>query len=57
MAALIIMVLACGGYGNVLRFPPPLVIPGHLLGEGLCILAGAFRELRSFTCGESLPNV
>jgi 4-aminobutyrate aminotransferase/(S)-3-amino-2-methylpropionate transaminase len=35
-------VLTAGTSGNVLRFLPPLVIPDHLLDEGLDILADAF---------------
>jgi 4-aminobutyrate aminotransferase len=37
-----LVVLTCGTYGNVLRFLPPLVIPEHLLLEGLDILEQAF---------------
>ncbi|MEU8516044.1 4-aminobutyrate--2-oxoglutarate transaminase [Kitasatospora sp. NPDC048722] len=37
-----LVVLTAGTYGNVLRFLPPLVIPEHLLNEGLDILEGAF---------------
>ncbi len=36
------MTLTCGTYGNVLRFLPPLVMPEHLLTEGLDILVEAF---------------
>jgi 4-aminobutyrate aminotransferase/(S)-3-amino-2-methylpropionate transaminase len=36
-----LVVLTCGTYGNVLRFLPPLVIPDHLLDEGLTILEAA----------------
>jgi 4-aminobutyrate aminotransferase / (S)-3-amino-2-methylpropionate transaminase / 5-aminovalerate transaminase len=36
-----LVVLTCGTYGNVLRFLPPLVIPDHLLVEGLDILEDA----------------
>ena len=36
-----LVTLTCGTYGNVLRFLPPLVIPEHLLAEGLDILEGA----------------
>ncbi len=36
-----LVVLTCGTYGNVLRFLPPLVIPDHLLAEGLDILQDA----------------
>ena len=37
-----VVVLAAGSYGNVLRFLPPLVIPDHLLIEGLDALDAAF---------------
>ncbi|RKT17858.1 4-aminobutyrate aminotransferase/(S)-3-amino-2-methylpropionate transaminase [Streptomyces sp. 1114.5] len=37
-----LVVLTAGTYGNVLRFLPPLVIPEHLLDEGLDIIEGAF---------------
>jgi 4-aminobutyrate aminotransferase/(S)-3-amino-2-methylpropionate transaminase len=40
-----LLVLTAGTYGNVLRFLPPLVIPEHLLAEGLDILEGAFASL------------
>ncbi len=40
-----LMVLTCGTFGNVVRFLPPLVIPDHLLTEGLSILADAFDGL------------
>ncbi|MGH8969867.1 MAG: 4-aminobutyrate--2-oxoglutarate transaminase [Actinomycetes bacterium] len=33
-----LVVLTCGTYGNVLRLLPPLVMPDHLLDEGLTIL-------------------
>ncbi len=33
-----VVVLTCGTYGNVLRFLPPLVMPEHLLVEGLDVL-------------------
>ncbi|MBO3746686.1 4-aminobutyrate--2-oxoglutarate transaminase [Streptosporangiaceae bacterium NEAU-GS5] len=33
-----LLVLTAGTYGNVLRFLPPLVMPDHLLEEGLSIL-------------------
>ncbi len=36
-----LLTLTCGTYGNVLRFLPPLVIPDHLLAEGLDILEAA----------------
>jgi 4-aminobutyrate aminotransferase/(S)-3-amino-2-methylpropionate transaminase len=37
-----LIVLTCGTYGNVLRFLPPLVMPDHLLDEGLTIIDKAF---------------
>jgi len=37
-----LLVLTAGTYGNVLRFLPPLVMPEHLLNEGLDILETAF---------------
>ena len=37
-----LIVLTCGTYGNVLRFLPPLVMPDHLVEEGLTILDKAF---------------
>ncbi len=40
-----LVVLTCGTYGNVLRFLPPLVIPDHLLEEGLGLLEKAFAGL------------
>lgn len=39
-----LVVLTCGTYGNVLRFLPPLVMPDHLLDEGLSIIADAFAS-------------
>lgn len=40
-----LVVLTCGTYGNVLRFLPPLVIPDHLLHEGLALIEGAIARL------------
>jgi 4-aminobutyrate aminotransferase/(S)-3-amino-2-methylpropionate transaminase len=40
-----VLVLTAGTYGNVLRFLPPLVIPEHLLREGLEIIGEAFAAL------------
>jgi 4-aminobutyrate aminotransferase/(S)-3-amino-2-methylpropionate transaminase len=40
-----LLVLTAGTYGNVLRFLPPLVMPDHLLDEGLTILEKAFGSL------------
>jgi 4-aminobutyrate aminotransferase / (S)-3-amino-2-methylpropionate transaminase / 5-aminovalerate transaminase len=40
-----LVVLTCGTYGNVLRFLPPLVMPDHLLDEGLTILDKAFAGI------------
>ncbi|MFC5747018.1 4-aminobutyrate--2-oxoglutarate transaminase [Actinomadura rugatobispora] len=37
-----LLTLTAGTYGNVLRFLPPLVIPEHLLKEGLDVLDEAF---------------
>ena len=42
-----LLVLTAGTYGNVVRFLPPLVIPQHLLDEGLTILEKAFAGLGS----------
>jgi 4-aminobutyrate aminotransferase/(S)-3-amino-2-methylpropionate transaminase len=39
-----LVVLTCGTYGNVLRFLPPLVMPDHLLDEGLTVLDKAFAS-------------
>ena len=40
-----VVVLTAGTYGNVLRLLPPLVIPDHLLEEGLTVLEKAFAGL------------
>nr|MDQ2722769.1 aminotransferase class III-fold pyridoxal phosphate-dependent enzyme [Actinomycetota bacterium] len=40
-----LVVLTCGTYSNVLRFLPPLVMPEHLLAEGLAILEQVFAGL------------
>ncbi|WP_055481686.1 4-aminobutyrate--2-oxoglutarate transaminase [Sphaerimonospora mesophila] len=40
-----LLVLTAGTYGNVLRFLPPLVIPDHLLNEGLTILEKVLSEV------------
>ncbi|GLW08407.1 aspartate aminotransferase family protein [Microtetraspora sp. NBRC 13810] len=40
-----LLVLTAGTYGNVLRFLPPLVMPDHLLEEGLGILEKAITEV------------
>jgi 4-aminobutyrate aminotransferase/(S)-3-amino-2-methylpropionate transaminase len=40
-----LLVLTAGTYGNVLRFLPPLVMPEHLLDEGLTILENAIASL------------
>ncbi|MEY9850191.1 4-aminobutyrate aminotransferase/(S)-3-amino-2-methylpropionate transaminase [Streptacidiphilus sp. BW17] len=40
-----LLVLTAGTYGNVLRFLPPLVMPQHLLVEGLDIIENAFAAL------------
>jgi 4-aminobutyrate aminotransferase/(S)-3-amino-2-methylpropionate transaminase len=36
-----LVTLTCGTYGNVIRFLPPLVMPEHLLADGLDILDAA----------------
>jgi 4-aminobutyrate aminotransferase/(S)-3-amino-2-methylpropionate transaminase len=40
-----VVVLTCGTYGNVLRLLPPLVIPDHLLDEGLGVVEKALAGL------------
>lgn len=40
-----LIVLTCGAYDNVLRLLPPLVMPDHLLDEGLTILERSFASL------------
>ncbi len=40
-----LVVLTAGTYGNVLRFLPPLVMPAHLLAEGLDIVEEAFADV------------
>ena len=40
-----LVVLTCGTFGNVLRFLPPLVMPDHLLEEGLDLVSEAFDRL------------
>ncbi|MGA4543862.1 4-aminobutyrate--2-oxoglutarate transaminase [Uniformispora flossi] len=40
-----LLVLTAGTYGNVLRFLPPLVMPEHLLVEGLDILEKAIAQV------------
>ncbi|MFC5667888.1 4-aminobutyrate--2-oxoglutarate transaminase [Kitasatospora misakiensis] len=40
-----LVVLTAGTYGNVLRFLPPLVMPEHLLNEGLDIIESAFAAV------------
>ena len=40
-----LIVLTAGTYGNVLRFLPPLVMPEHLLTEGLDIIENAFAGI------------
>jgi 4-aminobutyrate aminotransferase/(S)-3-amino-2-methylpropionate transaminase len=40
-----VVVLTCGTFGNVVRLLPPLVMPDHLLDEGLRILEDAFAAL------------
>lgn len=40
-----LVLLKAGSYDNVLRIIPPLVIPDHLLHEGLAILEKAFASI------------
>ncbi|MCW2545609.1 MAG: 4-aminobutyrate aminotransferase [Mycobacterium sp.] len=40
-----LLVLTCGTYGNVLRFLPPLVMPEHLLREGLDVIEAALTQV------------
>jgi 4-aminobutyrate aminotransferase / (S)-3-amino-2-methylpropionate transaminase / 5-aminovalerate transaminase len=40
-----VVVLTAGTYSNVLRFLPPLVIPEHLLHEGLDVVEQAFAAM------------
>lgn len=40
-----VVVLTCGTWGNVIRLLPPLVMPDHLLDEGLGVLENAFAAL------------
>jgi 4-aminobutyrate aminotransferase/(S)-3-amino-2-methylpropionate transaminase len=40
-----LVVLTAGTYGNVLRFLPPLVMPEHLLVEGLDVVEEAFADV------------
>ena len=40
-----VIVLACGTFGNVIRFLPPLTIPDDLLHEGLDVLTAALSGL------------
>jgi 4-aminobutyrate aminotransferase/(S)-3-amino-2-methylpropionate transaminase len=40
-----LVTLTAGTFGNVLRFLPPLVMPDHLLDEGLGVLEKAFAGL------------
>jgi 4-aminobutyrate aminotransferase / (S)-3-amino-2-methylpropionate transaminase / 5-aminovalerate transaminase len=45
-------VLTCGTFGNVLRFLPPLVIPEHLLREGLDLVDEAFGTVADRAPGD-----
>jgi 4-aminobutyrate aminotransferase/(S)-3-amino-2-methylpropionate transaminase len=40
-----VLILSAGTYGNVIRLIPPLVIPEHLLKEGLAILDEAISKI------------
>jgi 4-aminobutyrate aminotransferase/(S)-3-amino-2-methylpropionate transaminase len=37
-----VVTLTAGTYGNVLRFLPPLAMPGHLLDEAFDVVSEAF---------------
>jgi len=47
-----LVVLTCGTFGNVLRFLPPLVIPEHLLREGLDLVDEAFGTVADRALGD-----
>ena len=49
-----LVVLTAGTHANVLRFLPPLVMPGDLLDEGLDIIE---RAVATVTAGEPAPTV
>jgi 4-aminobutyrate aminotransferase / (S)-3-amino-2-methylpropionate transaminase / 5-aminovalerate transaminase len=51
-----LVVLTCGTFGNVLRFLPPLVIPEHLLSEGLDILDEAFDTVAARSAGNQVAT-
>jgi 4-aminobutyrate aminotransferase/(S)-3-amino-2-methylpropionate transaminase len=51
-----LVVLTCGTFGNVLRFLPPLVIPEHLLSEGLDILDEAFDTVAARSAGDQVAT-
>jgi 4-aminobutyrate aminotransferase/(S)-3-amino-2-methylpropionate transaminase len=51
-----LVVLTCGTFGNVLRFLPPLVIPEHLLSEGLDILDEAFDTVAASSAGDQVAT-
>ena len=40
-----LVLLACGFYGNVIRFLPPLTIKDATLAEGLLKFSSLFRKL------------
>jgi 4-aminobutyrate aminotransferase-like enzyme len=46
-AAAGLILLSCGGYGNVIRFLPPLTIDDALLNEGLDIIEATLGRLVS----------
>jgi 4-aminobutyrate aminotransferase / (S)-3-amino-2-methylpropionate transaminase / 5-aminovalerate transaminase len=51
-----LVVLTCGTFGNVLRFLPPLVIPEHLLSEGLDIVDEAFGTVAARPAGDRVET-
>ena len=51
-----LVALTCGTFGNVLRFLPPLVIPEHLLEEGLDIVDDAFGTIAGRSAGDRVAT-
>jgi 4-aminobutyrate aminotransferase/(S)-3-amino-2-methylpropionate transaminase len=51
-----LVVLTCGTFGNVLRFLPPLVIPEHLLREGLDVVDDAFGTVADRAPGDHVAT-
>jgi 4-aminobutyrate aminotransferase/(S)-3-amino-2-methylpropionate transaminase len=51
-----LVVLTAGTFGNVLRFLPPLVMPEHLLAEGLDVLDEAFADVLGDGAAAQAPS-